>query len=183
MSREILVSPGINEIAPGWTAIVKRIRPFEGVIPGKTALHEAWHVVPDPRNVRRATNRPGAGYLGLTELYTFDSIAAAGPHAMGDDGTGHDLRLIGIHGHDAGSAASAARSMLAYLDEETQAVARAIESKGEISGFEAEEIMEQVASPQAEIEITDPLGKITTLISRAQRNERRVIVLELPKVA
>lgn len=179
MNKEVLIRPGINEVASGITATVKIIRPFDGVIAGRTARHEARHVVPNPRNTRLATNRPGPGSLGHTELYVFDSIQAAAPHALHDSGTSHDVRLIGYHGHDIGSAASAARSILAYLDEEVEAVARTIEANGEISGFEAEEIMKQVANPEAEVRVRNLLGEEENFVIRTRKVDGYFIPLIL----
>ncbi len=158
---------------------MKPIRPHGGTMPGSTAIHEAQHVAPNPRNIRRASINPGQGFLGFAEPYVFDPIMAAGPHAMGSGGTGHDMRLIELHGHDTGSAASAARSILSNLHEEVHAIASVLQEKGEISGYEAEEIMDEVANPEAEIKVIGPDGKERSFVSKVRKGEKHIITIGL----
>lgn len=109
--------------------------------PGRVAQHEAYHVAPNPDNVKRATNKPGPGYLGLTETYRFDAVAAVAPHVHGMEGTGHDLDIVTHSGASLGAAISGA---LVINHERVLAIAGAIEAKGEISGSEAKDIALEV---------------------------------------
>lgn len=92
-------------------------------------------------------------------------------HAMGCDGTGHDVAVVGWMGHDTGSAASAARSLLISREDEIHAVAAEIETKGTISGHEANEAMEKVAHPEVDVEIKDPFGNIRQFVAKVRKSE------------
>lgn len=177
MSREVIVSAGITEFA-GWRVKVVPIRRAHGgVIPGRTAIHEAQHVVPNPRNIRRASIKPGPGYLGFAEAFEPDPIMAAGPHAMGSEGTSHDLKVIEYGGFDVSAVISSAREVVSKLHKEVYAVASVLQEKGEISGFEAERIMNEVAKPKAAVEIIDPSGKVLNFVLNTDRSKRHTIII------
>lgn len=69
--------------------------------------------------------------------------------------------------------------MLAYLDEEVEAVARGIEANGEISGFEAEEIMKRVANPDAEVKVRNSLGEEESFVIKTRKVDGYFIPLVL----
>ena len=146
MNKEMFVGAGITEFK-GWKVKVVPIRPHGGTRPGSTAIHEAQHIVPDPRNVRMGSIIPDAGSLGRVEPYEPNPIQAAAPHAMGSSGTSHDLRVIEYGGFDVSAAISNAREVVSKLHDEVQAVASVLQEKGEISGLEAEWVMNEVANP------------------------------------
>jgi len=96
------------------------VKPVEStkIIPGSVANHEAKHIVAAITNgtgVKKATIVPGEGCLGLTELTRPDAIAAAAPHATGCDGTGHDVFIIGLMGHDVNAVSNAAREIIQII--------------------------------------------------------------------
>ena len=162
MSKSLEISPGTHEIADGWKAVIKPINSFDQVTPSSTAYHEAIHTVAallTGSHVKEASRRSGPGFLGRTILSEFNAIAFIAPHAKGCSGTGYDVSVLAIMGHDPDSLASAARSVLIGHEGEVHAVASLIEINGSISGYEAKEIMGRVNDPEAEIKITNPLGE------------------------
>ena len=105
------------------------------IIPGRTATHEAMHVIGAKKNrtgVESATIVAGDGYLGLTILSKPDAVAAMAPHSMGAGGTGHDVFIAG-HIGNAGAAESAARGIIRSNMDEVHAVAVALEKKKTIT--------------------------------------------------
>jgi hypothetical protein len=130
---------------------------------GSTARHEARHAVAAIANgtgVVYATIIPGPGYRGLTQLSGFDAVAAAAPHAHGDDGTGHDVSIIERAGHSVGAAGSAAKSILAERHEHVEAVASALQTEGSLSGSRIREIMSDIdKGPEIIIKIFFPNAK------------------------
>lgn len=179
MNKEVLVSPGINRFASGISVKVDLIKVHAGVVAGDTALHEAAHVIPNVKNVRRASRNPGPGYLGITELYSFDAVAAMGPDSLGHSGTGHDRRITAYHGHDLGTSASVARKMITENWEEWQAIARGIEASGEISGYEAEDIVKRVRNPEVNVSITTANGKERSFVTKTRKADGYIVPLVL----
>lgn len=182
MSKEVLVGPGVTDIAPGWKAEVTIKRRYPGIVSGRTAIHEARHIVIDPDNVKRGTIYSGPGYLGLTELYVFDPYAAAAPHGAGDNGTGHDMRLVAMHGHDVGAVTSAAGSMVNSLEKEVEDVAILLQAKGEITGHEAKQAMQEGRNPEAKVVITNPLGETRDFVAKVRVTDGFVIPVDLTEL-
>lgn len=184
MNKEMSVSLGITEIASGWIAIVKPIEPFKLVSPGSTAYHEAIHAVAailTGTGVVEASRVPGPGFRGRTKLTEFNAISFMAAHAMGCDGTGHDVAVVGWMGRDPDSAAVAARRLLANREDEIHAVASEIETKGTISGYEAELAMDGAVNPDAEVEITDPFGNIRHFVAKTRRSNGHIISIGIPE--
>ncbi len=171
MERLIRVSTGVTEFAPGWKARITPIKPFDSITPGRTAYHEAAHAVAGIDDLVEASNVPGPGYNGITKLSRFNPIAFMAAHAMGCDGTGHDVAVTAMMGHDPESVASAARSHLAPLAEEIHAVASLIETRRTISGYEARMAMDMVANPKVQIEIIDPKGKTGQFAEKIKKGQ------------
>ncbi len=134
--------------------------------PGAAATHETRHAVVAIKNgtgVVFATIIPGPGYSGLTQIRAPDAVATAAPHAHGDGGTGHDVLMIVLSGHDLGAAMNAARSALSGMDKQVHAVAAELEERGTLMGADIERIMKLVENGQEiVIEITSPKGKKET---------------------
>ncbi len=131
---------GINETQYlGKIKVTAEVEKKEKVIPSSVARHEAKHAVAAEFNGTRvisATIIPGPGYLGLTRLSRPDAIAAAAPHATGSSGTSHDMRIVGLMGHDAAAVSSAARAIIDKNHEQVEAVATILEEKGTVTGSE-----------------------------------------------
>ena len=148
------------------------------ITPGSTAVHEATHAVAAIANgtsVKKATIIPGPGYLGMTELSRFDAIAAAAPHADGCSGTGHDMHIVAMMGHDKGSAASAALGVVGQNRQEISAVASLLEEKKTISGSDIDHTIREVSQKKngqekATIHIKAPDGSEQTLQAEAQNS-------------
>ncbi len=169
MSKELAVLPRTMEAAPGWHISVRPAKPTNSSKFGSTAYHEALHAVASVltgTGVIEASKEPGPGYLGITRLEKFNLTAFIAAHAMGCDGTGHDVAVIRMMGHDPGSAAWAARELLVRHEEEINAVASSIEANGSISGRQVEESMENAANPKIMIEVTDPTGRMSRFVAR-----------------
>lgn len=177
--------PGkVEAVAKGWKTRTKRINLFEGVIPGKTARHEAKHLVLLIENgvgAKSGTIVEGNGYLGMVEPNGWDPIAAIGPHADGDSGGSHDLSLVINRGHDPNTVGLIARSMLNRLSMKVHLVAALLETKRTVSGYEAAEVMKEADDPREVIEREDPFGNITSIIAR--RSQRQAIVFGMDKAA
>jgi len=123
------------------------------IIPGRTATHEAMHVIGAKKNrtgVESATIVAGDGYLGLTILSKPDAVAAMAPHSMGAGGTGHDVFIAG-HIGNAGAAESAARGIIRSNMDEVHAVAVALEKKKTITSADIDEAIDEVKNPKPQI--------------------------------
>lgn len=183
MTKEFELSLGTSEIGTGWTASVKPVKPFGSTVPGSTAYHEAVHAVAailTGSHVREATNIAGDGYLGKTEIDGFNAIAFAAAHAKGCGGTGHDLAVLRILGHDPSSLAWAARNVLSGHDDEIYAVSSLIEERGRISGFEAKEAMKKASDPEADVELISPNGQSYHFTSKIRGNPQYYIPVRIP---
>lgn len=183
MSKEVLIAPGVTRIRPDLKVIVTNLEPYAGVKPSETAYHEAEHIAPNPRNVRRATIHPGPGYLGLTELYEYNSIQAAAPHAKKRRGTGHDLNTLAARGIDINSTISAAGSVINSLDREVHNIAALLQIKGEISGYDAQEAANRANFNEAKVTIIGTDGNERSFISKVRRGEEHFIDIGLTSKA
>lgn len=183
MFKELEFSPRSSEIAPGWVVTVEPVKHFDMVEPGTTAIHEGIHVVATiltDNHVEEASIVPGPGYLGRT-IAGFSPIAFMAPHAMGCDGTGHDISVVIWKGYDPNSLAEAARSTLAGHEDEIYAVSSLIEAQGTISGYEAKWIMDEITHPEAQVEITNPLGQKWEFVSKTRSTSNGYFIpTELP---
>lgn len=183
MIKELEISIGRTEIAPGWVAVIKPVKPIDPVTPGSTARHEAFHTVAallTGTHVIEASRIPGPGFLGRTILSEFNAISFMAAHAMGCGGTGHDVSVIAWKGHDPNSLAEAARSVLSGHEEEIYTVSSLIESRGTISGNEAKWAMDVVTNPEAEIDIINPLGEKRHFVTRIKKGEGYKISIGIP---
>lgn len=180
--KEIKLVEGKNELPFGWMATIKPRDPYKHVNPSRTSDHEAIHTVAAIKNnthVIEASRIPGPGYLGFTELSNPDAIAAVAPHAFGHCGTGHDLNIVEIMGYDPHLLANTARKLLCGSEKEIHAVAALIEINGSISGFQAEEVMEQTENPEVDVEIVDPLGEKRQFVKKVRKSEGYFIPLDI----
>lgn len=178
--NERLIANKLSEFPIGWSAKVRTIRPYSNVSLGQTALHEARHLVllvANGTGAKSGTIEPGDGYLGMVEPHGFDAIAALGPHSVGDPGTRWDVEVARRGGADIKASASVARSMLRRLKEEVNLVAGLLETKRTVTGFEVEEVMKKNQDPDEEVEITDPLGNISSF--RTERSKRHWLALDI----
>jgi len=136
------------------------------IIPSEVALHESMHAVAANANgtgVSNMTIQPSSDYLGLTELSRFDPVAAVAPHSMGAKGTGYDIMLVEQMGKDVSSLAKAARGIINNNWTAVEAVAKLLEEKGTISGFEAKQAINSAGKPKEEkvkAIVETPDGKI-----------------------
>ena len=181
MNKELAISPGIQEIAPGWFATIKPVQPINLVSPDGTSYHEATHAVAailTGSKVLEASRIPGPGYSGITRLDGFNGVAFMAAHAMGCDGTGHDVAVVEWLGHNPDSLAWVARSVLAGRDEEIDAVASAIQARGTISGDEAEEAMDKILNHEIKVEIINPFGEQRHYVTKVR--EGKGFIIEIP---
>ena len=156
----------------------------EDIIPSEVSFHEAEHVVPNPDNVEEATIVEGPRYRGRTKLRRFDPIAAAGPHANGRRGTGHDLMLIKLHGHNVEGAVGGAQIHLAGKGDHVRAVASLLEEKRTISGGEAKAVMEEVdLGKKVQVEISDPDGRKHEITERVKGDAKFMQIEMQPDIA
>jgi len=136
------------------------------IIPSEVALHESEHAVAAIVNgteVSNMTIQPSSDYLGLTELSRFDPVAAVAPHSMGAKGTGYDIMLVEQMGKDVSSLAKAARGIINNNWTAVETVAKLLEEKGTISGFEVKQAINSAGKPKEErvrVTIEDSGGKV-----------------------
>jgi len=112
--------------------------------PSNTAIHESLHAVTAGEKVKKVSIVPGLGYLGITELDSFDAAAAAAPHAFGMSGTGHDEVLVEYSGVSISSADSSAKSKLQGKERHVMSVAGYLENKKTITGNQVKRVMDRV---------------------------------------
>lgn len=115
-------------------------------IPSETDLHEAEHSVAAREmgtGLESVTNIPGAGYLGLTIPKRPDAVAALAPHAMGRDGTGHDVMVAGMITSDLGSSMRVARNIINRRKKEVHEVATVLAEKRTIGEKDVDEAMQK----------------------------------------
>lgn len=137
--------------------------------PGSTSVHEAIHTVTAEVNgtpVKSVTIVPGPGYSGLTELSSFDPVAAVAPHAYGCNGTSYDIFIAGqVLGHNVGSLGGVARNIIGNHTEEIWSITNALETNKTLSGYDVRRLMGEVVdlknkqkNPTAELSISKPDG-------------------------
>ncbi|MBI2621670.1 MAG: hypothetical protein HYW63_03455 [Candidatus Levybacteria bacterium] len=118
--------------------------PYERVCISSVAFHEGVHAflaIKRGVGVKQASRIPGPGYLGKTEPYDFDGVAAVGPAALGLEGCGHDLRLASYKGVNIGAAKATGRQMVSEDPRGLRRVSAVIEQKGSATGGELEEAL------------------------------------------
>jgi len=172
--------PEITHLTPGWSAKVRTIRPYANISLGRTALHESKHLVllhASGMGAKSGTIEPGPGYLGMVEPNGFDAVAALGPDADGDSGTSHDIRVAAMGGADINASRAVARTMLNRLREEVRLVAGLLEVERTVTGTRVAEVIKKNEDPDEEVEVTDPIGNITSI--KTARSRRHEIVLEI----
>jgi hypothetical protein len=162
--------------------VVKRKKPKKRRSFGATAIHEARHAVTAEANgtsVVYATIIPGPGYLGLTQLSSYDAAAVAAPHAHGDDGTSGDEAILAQEGHSVEGAGAKARAILADKSEQVEAVAEALQQKGSISGGTIRAIMGAINDDRFEVvmRIYPPDGKTTERVAESGEIHNDTVVL------
>jgi hypothetical protein len=190
MGEGIQVRFGETKRLPDGTRIVveRKKRPHEKRKGGKTARHEARHIVAAELNGTRVLSAsviPGPGYLGITFLSGPDAAAAAAPDAHGDDGTGHDMRIVKQMGVSPEGARHAGKMLLKGKEEHVEAVATALDAAGTLSGSAIREVMRDIdEGDEVTIKIYAPDGTLETKRQR-QKNPHGVFVSEseLPKAA
>jgi hypothetical protein len=134
--------------------VVPETQTFADIIPSEVSFHESEHAVAafvNGSDVSRITVNPTSEYLGLTELSKFDAVAAVAPHATGASGTGYDIKLVEQLGYDVSSLSKAARGIISSNWTAVEAVARLLEERGTISGFEARQALNSAGIPKEEI--------------------------------
>jgi len=138
-------------------------KPLSRTTPSETALHEIEHGLLG--KVRKISVVPGPGYLGMTELASYDAVAFAGPASQGRDGVGHDLNVISHMGGNEDAAIMAARIRLASIsDEVKEKVAGHLQAEGTLSGARFDEAVRRAKTGEVvDIIVTRPDGtKVTT---------------------
>lgn len=180
MNIERFVPSKIVKKGRQFVTRIRTIDPNEGIILGKTAIHEAKHLVLLIANGIGAKSGTIVGtseYNGMVEPNGWDPIAAIGPDADGDSGGSHDRRLVILHGHDVGTVGAVARSMLRGLKRKVNVVAGLLERKRTISGYEAEQAMKDDDDPMEEIETRDGFGIVISM-EAIRRSQRQAIVFD-----
>jgi hypothetical protein len=180
-----LLRPGVNKLDNGISAEVKLERPYENVEPGDTSWHEAGHavlMVLRGRFLRLASRIPNIakGYLGRTEGEV-DAVSAMGPDALGHSGTGWDRKIASWLG-DMGTAASVAKQTIYSNWAAFRALARGIEAEGEVSGFRANQLIEEDKNPPARVLLNGPFGERSFVASTREANGH-IVPLDIPKAA
>ncbi len=146
--------------------------------PGKVADHEARHSFVGLSKLKRATIKPGPGYLGLTELSEFDATAAAASHA--NEGNADDIRKIKAAGHDVGSATSAAKDRMSGNEDIIYEIASRLEEKKELSGDKIRSIAKQVERRRkfdvVEVSVISPDGSKNEFQTEIEKKGTVVLV-------
>lgn len=170
-----------QEIGDGYTAEIISLENYRQKAKG-TARHETHHAIVDPNNVKLVSIHPGPGYLGKTELYEFDEVAAAAPAEAGDSGIDWDEQLTThIHKKDWNVSKSSAGARIAVIQEEIDEVSATLEEKGEMSGFEVKEAMARAGRRRAKIKITSREGNVTYLSSETNKRSGYQVTLGIEK--
>jgi hypothetical protein len=131
--------------------------------------------------VKEASRIPGPGYLGITKLNEFNPISFMAAHALGCDGTGHDVAVVRYMGHSPESVASSARRLLVDKEEEIHAVSSLIEEKGTITGTEARQAMDEVSNPEADVEMIGPNGEKRNFVAKTRKGKNFFVSIGLPE--
>lgn len=166
--KEGQLSFGQYKFDAGWTITAKPVENFTHFSRKSTEFHEATHAVAAVLNnteVIEVTNVAGPGYYGMTRLGRADAIAAVAAHAMGCNGTGHDLMIVHHMGHEASSASYAARSLLSGREKEIYSVATLLAQRRSISGEEVKYAMQKAVNPDAHIFASGPKGERVEFIA------------------
>lgn len=126
-----------------------------------TSQHEATHTAAtSPENIELVSIIPGPGYLGITKLKKFDSVAAAAPHAFGMDGTDWDTYLVEANGGSITGNSAAARSRLKNEDEYIDVLSRRLEKVKSMNGNEVKKVRDYVTKGHSiELKITKADGE------------------------
>ncbi|MFH1295007.1 MAG: hypothetical protein ABIH84_00255, partial [bacterium] len=152
-----------------FSVIPKREPPSSlGRPASSVSTHETEHAVTAITNgtpVESVTIKPGPGYNGLTKLTRFDPIAAVAPYANGRSGTGHDVFITKLSGHNPDALSGIARSITDKKRPHIKEVARTLDEKGTLSGSDVKRIMNRVdrrisepEAQKADVFISDPDG-------------------------
>lgn len=147
MSIEIPVSVGKVTYLPDGSKVEAAERFQRRKKGGNTAVHEAKHVIAAKETgtrVKSVTIIPGPGYLGLTELAAFNSIAALAPDADGMEGTSHDVFIAASAGADLSASRSAAKAINIKKAEYIEAVSDALEENLTLNEPEIDKVMDEV---------------------------------------
>lgn len=162
------LSPGTTELSPWMRVVVRLVDYYHGLVGGKTAIHEAAHIVADPHNVKDAGIDPGPGYLGYTRVFAYKAIQFMAAKGWGCDGYGHDARVVASQGDDPDTMANAAKSYLGNLGRHILGVAAMLESKIRITGSDALLAMDRVDHPEAVVQFEDSNGVVTSNIVKSE---------------
>lgn len=188
MSIETLRAPtdGQEVRSNGFQVRVESLSKIKKRMASRVARHEAIHAVlaeVTGTSVRSVTIRPGPGYLGLTELSSFNAIAVAGPEADGSDGTDYDMSIIGA---GASSAVSAAKSTIPENEDIIDEVACDLDEKGNMNGGEVRDAMRRRRNEEGEflIHLITPDGREHTIFKKTiKKDDIEIPIDELPKAA
>lgn len=90
------------------------------VPPSDTANHEFEHAALAMNKLIKVSVIPGPGYLGITEMDSYDEVAFLGPESRGRKGTGHDVSVVESQGGNVGAGKMQARINLAAINSEVQ---------------------------------------------------------------
>ncbi len=181
--REFEVRIGEKEYLPDGTLVeASVVNPLpQANAYTNTSMHEALHAGKSPSIVESVSIVPGPGYLGITKFSSFDSAAAAAPHAHGMDGTGWDEMLIEARGQSVGAADAEAKSKLARKGKHIEVLARYLQARKTISGNEVRQVMDRVdRGEEVEITVTTPTGGSETRIEKGVREE--VVIFDLKDI-
>ncbi len=110
------------------------------ISPESVEYHEACHALAQlllGKGVRYLTNIPEGDSAGHTAVDSLDPVVAAAAEAMGCVGTGHDLMMIEVLGHDVHAAIEGARRLLRGRETEILAIATMLREKRTLGGTEA----------------------------------------------
>lgn len=136
----------------------------KGIKPSNTAKHEALHIVASNCDIIEATIIPDGDSLGKTIPRRMTAAGAAAAHAMGYDGTGHDMQVAAFLGYTQASADALAHNALLGKQEEVEEIAIALEENGSIGQSHVDEALRRVDDRKK--------GNHLVLVTRRDRNGR-----------
>lgn len=185
MERVVSFSPKVNSATKlengaivSVNAIVEK-RP----IPGDKALHEAKHIIPNPRIIY-ASIVPTAEADAITVPEKITAAAAAGPASDGHVGVGHDLNVLTLRlGVDIKKGLALARAALKGKSEEVLEIATILEERKTIGQRDVDEGLDNVRKRRegiftVEVSVTRPEGGTLTYITRTVNNSVEIEVEE-----
>lgn len=175
---------GTQERLGDGTVIETRFtqKPLSVVDPSDTAIHELEHGILAPDKVVEISVIPGPGYLGKTEMSSYDDVAFAGPASQKRSGVSHDLSVIDYKGDSPEAAQATARIMLASIDNRLKMqVAGHLQAEGTLSGGQFRNAIRRFSEGEiVEVTVTTPDGQKETTTEKGVKGE--VIIVDFSKI-